>query len=432
MKRGSSLLQRSKEFSHDDTVQEPVRPRRRGRRFDRALPCRRRARRVDHRRPACRRPGLRRAVRGAGGAALVAGRRGTGGEHLDCDRSRPCAHACLRPATSCVEDRRRHAGGRRVPCPHRGAAAGGRPVRRTGAHRSDGGDRGGAGQNRERRCSGRARRVARPRRRPAADDARHAGFSSGSGGARRLSGDGQRPRDERLDLRGAGGGVDAGRPLHGGDRCLLRIVRPAARRRARSGARHARRHRHTRADRAVGRRRSGPGPAADGLRPSHLSRQGPARRRAEAGGRDARHGPVGAEMASGSPPPSKPMPAPRSPGPSRTARSTPMSSSSPPSCSMRWASRAARSRRSSRWRGRSAGSPMRANSTAPAGCCGRPPSIPERCRPEPSQAKEGEAECSASRMRGLNPARRPLGADRPWSAKCLRAGCPPCRRSGRG
>ena len=75
-----------------------------------------------------------------------------------------------------------------------------------------------------------------------------------SRGARCLFRHRLRSRHERVDVRRARRGLDAGRSVRGGDGGLLRADGAAAWRRAGAGAGNAGRHRHARAHPAVGRR----------------------------------------------------------------------------------------------------------------------------------------------------------------------------------
>ncbi len=160
--------------------------------------------------------------------------------------------------------RRRHARRRRDAARRARADAGRDHRRRPARHRRRAGEprqgpRAAYPERQAEPCGGHALHAARPRAQ-----------CGGGGGARRLFRDRERPRDERLDLHGAGHRLDPGGSLLRRHRRLLRPDRAPARRRARAGAGDARCHRHTRAHRALDRRRAGARRTADGLRPPRL------------------------------------------------------------------------------------------------------------------------------------------------------------------
>ena len=116
------------------------------------------------------------------------------------------------------------------------------------------GDRRRAGAARQRQRPVAPDPTRRPRRRHAAHAARPQARPARSRSARRLFRHRVRSRHERLDLHHARGRLDAGRPVCGGHRRLLRADRTAAWRRAGAGAGNAGRDRHARAHQALDRR----------------------------------------------------------------------------------------------------------------------------------------------------------------------------------
>ena len=146
--------------------------------------------------------------------------------HLDDDRLAAAGRGAARRAG--IDCRRRRSGDGAVVAGRAGSADAGHhphPARRDAAG---------------------ARSRSRPGRRHAADAVGLRRRRRGGARAGCLSGDGQRTRPERLDLRGPGRRFDQGRPGLGRDRRAQRPEGPAARRRARAGARHARRDRRDR------------------------------------------------------------------------------------------------------------------------------------------------------------------------------------------
>ncbi len=188
---------------------------------------------------------------------------------------------------------------------------------------------------------------ARPRGGPAAHDAERRQRSDAEARPRGLSRDGLRSRPQRLDIRGALRGVHARRPRLGGGGCAVRAEGPAAR--------HARRARCSTCSMASAWpacRRAGSADALDrgerlmgfGHRVYRTRHAIPAPTCSSASSQASPQAPA----ASPSPSRSKAASCIASPPKSLTASSTPMSNTTPPSCSKPSASPAASSPRCSR------------------------------------------------------------------------------------
>ena len=154
--------------------------------------------------------------------------------------------------------------------------------------------------------------------------------------AERLSGDGLRAWAQCLDLRGTDCGVHQGRTGLGGDGRHQRAERPAARRRAGTGARHAGCDRRGWQGRSLVAAGTGARRQAHGFRPPHLPGPRSARRRAEGGLAPAWKAggvgePPGARRSTSSEAALDAACTRKSPA----ARSKPMSSSTRPCCSTR-------------------------------------------------------------------------------------------------
>ena len=239
-------------------TEEPDRAGRRPRRRNRAEPCRWRARRIDHRRRACRETSPANRV-------LKASPRGSGTPRPDDARARPTCAPSWAPRASALSRGCLTCCRPRAACPsstafalasqdcapengleHEATIVGAFPVI-AGAlvQRAKGGDP----------------IAPDPTLGHAADTlsmllGRKAGTTRGHS-ARHLSRHRMRSRHERLDVHDARGGLDAGRSVRGCHRRLLRADRSAAWRRAGAGAGNAGCDRHARAHQAVGRRCAG-------------------------------------------------------------------------------------------------------------------------------------------------------------------------------
>ena len=245
-------------------------------------PCRWRTRRTDHRRRTRRRP--RRAR-----PALRASPRGCGAAEPVSRPARPTsAPPWARPANAPLPglpDLLRATRGLSIVDGFRAAIAG---LRAESGARSRGDDRrcvsgdcrrAGAACQRQRSC--RARSEHQPRRRHADDAARPQARPARGGRARCLFRHGVRSRHECIDVHDARRGLDAGRPVRGRHRRILRADRTAARRRAGAGAGNARCDRHAASASSHGSTRARARRTADGLRPPRLSGPRSARRCAE-------------------------------------------------------------------------------------------------------------------------------------------------------